>query len=284
MTKLASCYLRALAYADLFDYPLTAAELKKYAIAPLVDQKIPPQDYFYLPGRQKLVSLRRQKETWNQSKLVLAHCTANFLSLIPSVKMVGLTGALAMNNAAQHDDIDFLIITTPNRLWLTRFFVTLVLQFSGTRRQPEDVNINNKICPNIYLSDNHLAISKNEQDLFSAHEVCQLKPLFDRDHTYQKFLHANKWALTYLPNGFTQTQSSNPTSSLTLKFIIDLLFQILNLKFIEVLLRKLQLSYMRKKRTIERVSSSRAFFHPHDHRQHILSEYQRRLDKYHIPR
>jgi len=46
------------------------------------------------------------------------------------------------------------------------------------------------------------ALPESERDLFSAHEVLQMEPVFDRGNTYKKFLLANKWVKTFLPNAW----------------------------------------------------------------------------------
>ena len=43
-------------------------------------------------------------------------------------------------------------------------------------------------------------IPEKEQDLFSAHEVCQMKLVWEKERTYQKFLKANQWSQEFLPN------------------------------------------------------------------------------------
>ena len=52
----------------------------------------------------------------------------------------------------------------------------------------------------MFLDERHLQIPKKEQDLFSAHEVCQLKVIWEKDGIYQKFLKENQWVRQFLPN------------------------------------------------------------------------------------
>ncbi len=203
--------LRTLAYADVFDYPLTAQEIYRFLIAkkridnsslkqdlkklPQVSQK---KGFYHLKNREKTVSLRKKREQWSRKKLKIAKRVANWLKLIPTIKMVAVTGALAMNNSNEGDDIDLFFITSANRLWLSRGLIVTFLRLTGYYRRPK--KIKNKICPNMLLDERHLKIPKKEQDLFSAHEVCQLKLLWDRDKTYQRFIKENQWVNHFLPN------------------------------------------------------------------------------------
>jgi len=46
-----------------------------------------------------------------------------------------------MNNAKRSDDIDFLIVTGANRLWLTRALAVLLIELLGRRRKPREVDV-----------------------------------------------------------------------------------------------------------------------------------------------
>jgi len=208
--------LRTLAYADVFSYPLTKEEIRKWLISEdrrqesrkkfahslklaLDSCQIRVTDgFYYLHNRKEIVKLREQREVWSQSKFKIARRVAPWLRFIPWVKMVGVTGALAMANSDQKDDIDLLIITSRDRLWLSRGLIVCFLRLTRLYRRPG--KIKNKICPNMLLDEKHLAMPKKERDLFSAHEVLQMKPLWERGRTHQRFLRANQWSQKFLPN------------------------------------------------------------------------------------
>ncbi len=206
--------ISTLAYADIFDYPLRENEIYRFLISnfqfPISNfQKklsalsgvISKKNGFYcLRGREKIISIRKKREGWSKGKLKIAKRVAGWLKLIPSIKMVAVTGALAMENSNENDDIDLLIITSKNRLWLTRFLTVILLELVAKRRHPTDKEVKDKICLNMFLDEGHLEVPKKEQDLFSSHEVRQLKPILDKNGTHQKFLKANLWSKKYLPN------------------------------------------------------------------------------------
>lgn len=213
MKNLEESVLKTLAYADVFNYPLKKDEVWRFLISrtsqsepkvlrmlsacPKISQK---GDFYFLKGRKKNVNLRKKKEGWSQKKIKIAKKTARWFKIIPWVKMVGVSGALAMSNAHKDDDIDFLIIAQKNRLWLTRLLVVLATEALGKRRRPNDKQFKDKICLNMFLAEDELAISQKERDLFSAHEVVQLKPIWERNNSYQKFIRKNQWVKKYLAN------------------------------------------------------------------------------------
>jgi len=208
--------LRTLAYADVFDYPLAVSEIWQFLITKkktslsivqktlnlMVKQKKLATDsqFYFLSDRGQTVSKRLKREKSSLQKLKIANRVANCLKLIPTIKMVAVTGALAMNNSTQSDDIDLLIVTSKGRLWLARLLSVLLVELVSQRRRPGDQMVRNKICLNMFLDEVHLEVPQKEQNLFTAHEVCQLKPLWDRQEIYQKFINQNQWFQKYLAN------------------------------------------------------------------------------------
>lgn len=209
--------LRTLAYADVFDYPLSSQEVWRFLITPSktkvsdvqialtqmsADLKLinTNDGFYFLKGRDEIVNIRKKREQESRKKLKIAKRAARWLKLIPTIKMVAVTGALAMNNSEKEDDIDLLIVASRNRLWLTRLLTVFLVELVAKRRRPGDKEVKDKICLNMFLDGNHLAVPKKEQDLFSAHEACQLKLLWDRNETYQKFVKENQWVKRFLPN------------------------------------------------------------------------------------
>ena len=287
MDKAKQAILKTLAYADIFNYPLTAKEIHHWLISStpiklinLNFKNIPKiANYFHLPSRQSTVKLRRHHAKSSLKKLKIAQRIANYLKFIPTIKLIAITGALSMNNSNEHDDIDLLIITKTNQLWTTRLISILFLELIGKRRRPgselsasaaslevssePSSSSKNKICLNLFLDESSLVLPKTKRNLYTAHEVVQIKPIFDRGNTYQDFLNANSWVKQFLPNALTTTLTR--TVPVTVK------------NFLEPLAYKLQLKIMKKKRTREKISPHSAFFHPRPTNKIVLNQYHQKL-------
>ena len=194
--------VQAVAYADVFDYPLTADEIHRYLVGVAAGRAAirtclntsPPRHiarsgrYFTLAGRESAVDTRRARargavDYW-QRAVRYGHTIGN----LPFVRMVAVTGGLAMDNMSD-GDIDYLIVTQPGRLWLCRAMIVGLVRMAALR--------GTELCPNYLLSERALVLS--ERNLFTAHEVTQMVPLSGMP-TYQQFRALNRWTDDYLPN------------------------------------------------------------------------------------
>jgi hypothetical protein len=196
---LVTAILQTLHYADIFDYPLTRDELARYLIgvsappahidAALAHANILRVDNFLtLPQRQAIVAERLRLHQQAQKQIPRARWYARLIAYLPFVRMVALTGSLAMENA-RDDDIDFLIVCAPNRLWTVRALVIALVHLARWR--------GDHLCPNFLLSENALTIA--QQNLYSAHEIIQMIPLFGFE-VYRRIRQQNAWTENFLPN------------------------------------------------------------------------------------
>lgn len=195
--------LRTMAYADVFDYPLNAREIHRYLIRRraaravvetslerLATEKLNRLGEFYtLPGREQIVALRRER-AWVAARLwpkALRYGRA--IARLPYVRMVALTGALAVDNVAAGDDLDYLVVTAPGRLWVCRAGVILLVRRAALS--------GDTVCPNYFLAES--ALGYERPNLYAAHEMTQMVPLAGMV-VYRRMLRLNPWVADYLPN------------------------------------------------------------------------------------
>ncbi len=149
MEALPKNILKTIIYADLFDYPLTAAETHRYLISSgpttLADVLISLQGlakdqniiqdrgYYFLPGRSQLVTMRQEREKNTKIKMSRVGRSVRLIGFFPWVRFIGLTGALAVDNADEEADVDLLVVSSANRLWLTRFIVFIFLRLTNLK-------------------------------------------------------------------------------------------------------------------------------------------------------
>ena len=122
----------------------------------------------------------------------------------------------------------------------------------------------------MYLDSSRLILPRNEQDLYSAHEVAQLKPLLNRKHTYELFLKSNLWAKQYMPHAFFASKKVKADKNGWGSAVV----------FVETMAKWLQLRHMQKRLTNEIIGDKLLRFHPVDARERVMGEYQSRIKKF----
>lgn len=299
--------LAAVCYADVFDFPLTEEEVAVWGVGrsiPLsrvrnvidklcdgqADRKSPQA--VFLKGRQGILKKRRERSAASRKKYFLAKKASLLYSFIPSIDLVGVTGGVAVSNAGPEDDIDLLFIVRDGTLWVSRFLVTIVTELFTRRRRPETTDLADTFCLNMFLTEASLGIPETERDLYTAHEVLSMLPLWEREGTYGQFLSRNAWVRTFFPSAWTERMNDleaevrgwktypQPDSPLTRGYSrgTDLVFRSLEPAF-----RAFQKFYMRKRVTREVITESVIRFHPMDMRGFVRRELKKRLTVQNIP-
>jgi hypothetical protein len=202
VNSLASAVLYTLAYSDVFDYPLSPNEVWRYLIGtrashPDVERALSTTPgietngaVHYLADREVVAEMRSARAQIAQAMWPRVRKYASRIARLPFVRMVSLTGALAMINARASDDYDFLIVTEPGYLWLTRAMVIALVVRPGALQGDE-------VCPNYFITTDNLTFESH--DLFTAHELAQMVPLSGKD-LYTDLRRQNAWAHAFLPN------------------------------------------------------------------------------------
>src|SRR5688572_11989008 len=138
MDDVEAAILRTLLYADVFRFALSFDELHNFLIH---DRHVSPEQirasldnstrlksllcisdgYITLLENGHYITSRIQREAMTQRLIPLAEYYGRWLARIPFVRMVALTGALAVRNPAhENDDFDYMLVTQPGRVWLAR--------------------------------------------------------------------------------------------------------------------------------------------------------------------
>ncbi len=201
--------IEVLAYFDIFQYPLTEKEIKKFlshktseerfklAINGLMTDRIIFQvdHYFSLQNDQQL-AVRRVKGNLRAEKFHLkAARIGAFLYKFPYVRAVAVSGSLSKDYVDEKGDIDFFIITSANRLWIARTAMHIFKKFTfllGRQRL---------YCMNYYIDEEALVI--DERNIYTAVEIVTLSPL-GGSACIKDFFQANIWAYERFPGFFAE--------------------------------------------------------------------------------
>ena len=314
MSDLKKAIMATLVYYDVLDRPLTGWEVFRYLIrlpevrpikrnllkkvptfrgltsilcvlekSKLINQK---NGFYFLEGRSKIIKQRieRQKiadQKWKKAKRMIV-----LLQALPYIRMVAVSGSLAMNNTKEESDIDLLIITKTGRIWTCRALVTLYFHLIGQRRHGNLTK--NRFCLNHYITDQSLEIPW--QSLYNAQTYAHLVPLWQERGLYRKFQKANKWINQYLVNysisqkGYLNIVKDNKLLISIRKFkewILNTWYGDL----LESFLKKIQEKRIREEPLTFKSGGRVSFddqqleFHPDSPEKNILEKYNQKMEK-----
>src|SRR3990167_8737173 len=291
--KLNNSIVKTLLYSDIFDYPLSEEELWNYLVSEVEVgkeafsqsvKKINPVvlrrgKYLFIEGKSKNINLRMNKLSESEGKMSIARRASKKLLLVPTVLFIGVSGNLSMMNAGTNDDIDFFIITRKNTLWVTRLLMILILKRMGLHRKKNDKSFSNKICLNMLVDEENIALPEKLRNLYTAHEVAQLMPVMEREGTYGKFIDANKCVSSFMPN-IIDEMKGRKVGKAEKRNTDGLVNFFLKLLSVESLAKSLQSVLIRRSITREIIKNGFLAFHPKDYKAEILNKYQNNLVKY----
>lgn len=251
---------KTLSYAAFFNFPLTKDQLHFWLIS---SKRYSYQDVTAVYRRilsSEEKHLLQERLTLTQEKTHLARQVTSLLSHIPSIKLIALTGSLAVSNAKADDDIDLMIVTSSNTLWLTRLIVIPLISLFFKRRHPKSESNRDSICLNLWLDQTALEVPFFKQNLYTAHEVLQIQTLYDPHCYYGHFIYANSWTQKYLANAYSiLTTSLSSTMEGERNNLISSIIRLFN-----SFAYKIQYLYMKPRITRETIGLHSAFFHPRD--------------------
>lgn len=288
--NLAEAILKTFAFFDTFDYPLTAFEvwhlcsfkadfleiqncLEEDFLSSRLAQK---NGFYFFKGRESIVEHRRRFAILAEKKMRRARLALRLWRFIP-----GLKGVAVCNNFYYHSesDVDVLVITDENSLWLTRFLVTIATHFAGLRMDRK--KINDQVCLSFFVSKKGLDFSSlmlQDGDPYFVYWFAFLDPLYD-DGVFAQLWEENEVIRKKLPNALSP--SFSPFRSLSQKkhFVAPI--------FLNKIAR-----YFQKKRINRRkinpeneaggvvISDTVLKFHERDRRREYRNRYEENLKKY----
>lgn len=197
--------IKALAYYDLFNYPLNEKEIYfnlgndsvsmeqvSTEINHLCNSRIiyNKNDFFMLSDNVDLVNKRLEGNKLAEKRLAAAYTVSKYISKFPYVRAVLLSGSISKGYMTKDSDVDYFIITKPNRLWVARLFLMVFKKIFL-------LNSRKLFCINYFIDSDTLEIE--EKNIFTATELVTLIPTYSSD-LYHKLFQHNSWVKNYFPH------------------------------------------------------------------------------------
>lgn len=284
--------LAPLFYFQVFSHPLTLEELAFYSQQQGVDATWLEQcleqavaqgllcksgPYFSLKDTAAWAEKREVNEQRAQQYLKNVVPYIKLMRRFPFVKGIFLSGSVSKGVIAEDGDIDYFIVTTPNRLWLSR---TLLILFKKLCL----FNSHRYFCINYLVDTTRLEIE--EKNRFTATEVVTLLPVYE-DPYYQTFWKLNNWIADYYPNASRRKPLFNePMPASKIKKATEYLLGGWLGERLDILCMRLSVNYWQKKfKTMQPehfkvAMKSRPYVskhHPQNFQSKVLQDFQKNV-------
>jgi hypothetical protein len=246
--------LRALAYYDVFAYPLTATEIHQHlsiiSTLPEVSMALEQlqheglifkfEDLYTPRNNSALCPKRKTGNELAKDLLQKAYQKAGFIAKFPFIRGICISGSLSKNYADEKSDLDFFIITQPKRLWIARTI------FDFYRKLFVRKKFYKHYCLNYFISFDQLTIQ--EQNIFTATELATLKPVWGIRH-YENLMKSNDWVFSYFPNLILKkaTESISFKKAPLLKRVIESIINFFLADFVDSVVMKIRFAWFKMK-------------------------------------
>lgn len=211
-----------------------------------------------LDGCLEQLKYKNRKNRYYQNKFRKAVYLAKKIeNNFEDILFLGLSGSVASKHPKKDDDIDFLIITRTNKLWATRLKIRWwIFKNHVPHRKYGEKEKKNDFCFNLWIDNYCLRLPKNRQNLRNSVDLILLRPLINKENTYEKFVLANDWAKKWVATPY-KNKISNFQFPISNKKQKTNKFK----KMMNYLYFWPQYWYMRAKMRGETVGLYQAFFH-----------------------
>ncbi len=197
--------IKAVLYFEIFEYPLTVAELYENSAINLSRQAFDAELQRLLEdtilsrsgdfvlsrnGKEHFITRRKQGNEAAGAVMPVAYRYSKKIASFPFVEGICLSGGLSKQYYDEHGDIDFFIITKPGRLWLCRTF--LIIRYKLLPK-----HLKKYWCVNYFIASSNLPIPEN--NVFTGTEMAYLIPTVNYG-IYENLLQQNAWYKKRFPN------------------------------------------------------------------------------------
>lgn len=220
--------LKTILYFSIFRYPLKFEEIHSYTnyaqeletqkeLDYLISEKILTKidDFFVYANDLEGVTKRLKGNLQAKKALLIAKERAKFIAKFPFVMAVGVSGSLSKGYYDDESDIDFFVITKPNKLWICR---TLLMAYKKIFL----LNSRKYFCINYFISSQQLEIE--EKNRFTATELKTLIPMQGKE-IFSAFYKENTWIKDYFSkfeiNLNAVENNKKPLLSKSIEFIFN---------------------------------------------------------------
>jgi hypothetical protein len=293
--ELDDAIISCLSYFDVFDYPMKLREIHTYLpripisehlikqrlhTTPLSDYISYFNEYYFFNDRpDSIVRQRERNESFAAGRWRVASFMSRIIRTFPFVRGVMISGELSKNISHRSSDIDYFIVTSPDRMWIAR---TLLIFFKKIFL----LNQKKYFCINYFRTNDNILFDRRN-DFYLAVELVTLRPIYN-PAVYRDILANNSWLSEFFPNypiNRNVTGEAIEQKQSNIQYILEKMLSVINLDSLDTRLMRFMKDVWRRRyphlneqereeRFITRRSESSAF--PEESYEAIMDSYRRR--------
>lgn len=117
-----------------------------------------------------------------------------YIKWIPWIKFIAVGNSTSMFASKETSDIDLFIITSKNRMWFVRIFVTIIFSLLWVRKTNKFHE--KRFCLSFFTTTEWMNFNNFtlENDVYLYFRIVYLKPILDYDDTFKNFINSQSWA------------------------------------------------------------------------------------------
>lgn len=245
---------KTIVYAEKFNCPISKEEIKLRIISNKIYSDADIDNYL------KKYNLHKNTNFYRKIKIAKAKKLANYLrDKFKNILFIGITGSVAAGYPKKNDDIDIMVITKKDCLWLTRVVLRWwIWKKRIPHRRWQQKEERDQFCFNLWLDESSLKLDKDKHNLKNAMDMMMMIPLINKKMTYEKFLLVNDWVKDYqATNYFKKMERIRGKTDLVIGLEKNIFDKLTNLMVFWP-----QYWHMKDRIRDEKIGLNVAFFHP----------------------
>jgi hypothetical protein len=205
---------------------------------------------------------------------------------VPFLKAVFVCNSLSFGNIKDNSDIDLFVVAGRKRLFIVRFFLTIILHFFRLRRHGN--NISGRFCLSFFIDETNKDLSAIalKDDFYLAFWIKNLVLVFSDGFNYQDLIKSNSWIFNLVSEDifpfdfkphFRKYFFVRFFEKVIPRFIVDIFEYIL--KKIQIFKARRTFSKINKDKASIVISETMLKFHNNDKRQALNDAYVKKFGK-----
>lgn len=147
-----------------------------------------------------LAEERRRAIVPTELMLRRAKRAVRLVRFVPFLEAVFICNSVGSETARPESDIDWFVVTKPERIWFVRAMLNSILRIAGLRTYGNHEA--GRMCLSFFVDSDHLDLAPLRvvsDDVHFAYWLHQMVPVYDPAGKWADFMQANVWAREYLP-------------------------------------------------------------------------------------